>query len=211
MQASCRPAGWRPTKAVVSAPTARASSSDENPPAEPGSAGVGLTPYPLRMRRAVLAALALTCLTLVAATGCGGTSSPQANVIAPGQVVQRFKTATGKELRHAAVPDEAWDQLGLGLNESKSEVERYGIFSVYVAKPGHLAAVGSLLRDKATKKPLARDARGVYWELDSNSGTWIAYKRYRTNVVLVWFSGSRTQSVDERWRRLDRVFAGLPS
>jgi hypothetical protein len=72
-----------------------------------------------------------------------------------------------------------------------------------------LTALSSLLRDKATQKPLDRDARGVYWELDSNSGTWVAYKRYAGNVVLAWFSGSKTRAVDERWQRLDRVFAGL--
>ena len=163
------------------------------------------------MKRAVVTALALVCLTTaVSAAGCGGSSSPEPNVLAAGPVVERFKSVTGKPLRHAAVADEAWDQLGLGLNESKAEVDRYGIFSVYVAKAGHLAALGSLLRDKATKKPLARDPRGLYWELDSNSGTWIAYKRYAANVVLVWFSGSKTQAVDDRWRRLDQVFAGLP-
>jgi hypothetical protein len=142
--------------------------------------------------------------------GCGGGSSkPEATVVAPGQVMQRFKQQTGKPLRRAAVPDEAWEQLGIGLDPSQADVERYGIFSIYVAKTGHLAALSSLLRDKATRKPLDRDSQGVYWELDSNSGTWVAYKRYAGNVVLAWFSGSKTRGVDARWERLDRVLTGL--
>jgi hypothetical protein len=162
------------------------------------------------VKRVAIAALALACLasgTLLA--GCGGGSNLETTTVTPGQVVQEFKTSTGKQLQRAAVPDEAWEQLGLGLNESPTEVARYGIFSVYVGKSGHLAALASLLHDKATKKPLDRDSDGVYWELDSNSGTWIAYKRYARNVVLAWFSGSKTQAVDDRWHRLDRVFADL--
>jgi hypothetical protein len=106
-------------------------------------------------------------------------------------------------------PDEAWDQLSYGLNPSQAVLDRYGIFSVYVAKPGHVDALDSLLRDKATRKALERDARGVYWELDSNSGTWIAYKRYAGNVVLVWFSESKQRALDDRWENLDGVLADL--
>jgi len=162
------------------------------------------------VRRTAAIVLALACVAAAGlCTGCGGGKKPEAAIVAPGQVMQRFKLATGKPLQRAAVPDEAWEQLGLGLNPSQAEVQRYGIFNVYVAKNGHLDALGSLLRDKATRKLLDRDARGLYWELDSQSGTWIAYKRYAGNVVLVWFSGSTTKAVDARWQRLDRVFAAL--
>jgi hypothetical protein len=126
-------------------------------------------------------------------------------------VKERFMSETGEPLQRAAVSDEAWEQLGIGLDPTPAEVERYGIFSIYVGKSGHLAALGSLLRDKATRKALERDPQGVYWELDSNSGAWVAYKRYAENVVLAWFSGSKTRAVDARWQRLDRVLAGLPS
>jgi hypothetical protein len=37
----------------------------------------------------------------------------------------------------------------------------------------------------------------------------VAYKRYAPNVVLVWFSGAKTQALDARWVRLDNVFSGL--
>jgi hypothetical protein len=158
-----------------------------------------------------VAAIALACLTLsVVATACGSKeTAPAPELVAPGQVIQRFQKETGRELQRTAVPDEAWDQLGLGLNPSQADVKRYGIFSVYVAKQGRLTALASLLRDKATKKPLARGPQGVYWELDSQSRTWVAYKRYAQNVVLVWFSGAPTQALDARWVRLDRVFSGL--
>jgi len=150
--------------------------------------------------------------TLVAGTttGCGGAkSNSNPELVKPGQVVQRFKQETGTPLQRAAVPDDAWEQLSLGLNASKAQIERYGVFSVYVAKAGHVNALGSLFRDKATKKALERDSQGVYWELDSNSGTWVAYKRYAGNVVLVWFSGSKSKAADTRWHRLDRVLGGL--
>jgi hypothetical protein len=165
------------------------------------------------VKRAAALLLVLACVaTAWLGAGCGGgKAEPQATVVTPGQVKERFKRETGKPLLRAAVPDEAWEQLGIGLNPTAADVQRFGIFSIYVAKSGHLAALSSLLRDKATRKPLDRDSQGVYWELDSNSGTWVAYKRYAGNVVLAWFGGSKTRAVDARWQRLDRVLAGLTS
>lgn len=163
------------------------------------------------MRRAAVAVLALGCLAAAGvAAGCGeAQSEPQARLVAAGQVVGQFERETGRPLERAATTDEAWEQLSYGLDPPKALLDRYGIFSVYVAKPGHVSAVGSLLRDKATKKELERDSQGVYWELDSNSRTWVAYKRYARNVVLVWFSGSTARTVDARWQRLDSVLADL--
>jgi len=154
--------------------------------------------------------MALAVLVGGAATGCGdGKPNPQPEFVAPGQVVQRFKRETGTPLERAAVPDEAWEQLSLGLDASEAQIQRYGVFSVYVAKSGHTKALDSLLRNKATKKELERDSSGIYWELDSNSGTWVAYKRYAGNVVLAWFSGSASKEADARWQRLDRVLGGI--
>jgi hypothetical protein len=164
------------------------------------------------VRRAaiILAALA-SCLCVGLLVGCGSSdSSPEPQRLSPAQVSGQFKRDTGRALQRVAVEDPAWDQLSYGLNPSQELLDEYGIFSVYVAKPGHLAALDSLLHDKATKKALEKDPAGVYWELDSNSGTWTAYKRYPPNVVLVWFSGSKTQAVDTRFERLDRVLSGLP-
>jgi hypothetical protein len=165
------------------------------------------------VRRAAFTAQALVALALVAlGAGCGGQefeSNPAPPLVTATQVAGQFERETGRPLQRAAEPDEAWDQLSYGLNPSEAELDRYGIFSVYVAKPGHVDALDSLLRDKATRKALERDSRGVYWELDSNSGTWIAYKRYVGNVVLVWFSESKERALDARWERLDGVLAEL--
>ena len=132
------------------------------------------------MRRAALTILALLVLVVpVAATGHGGATRVSAPELVPAsQVIGQFERETGRPLQRAAEPDEAWDQLSYGLNPSPELLEQYGIFSVYVAKEGHVDALSSLLKDKATKKTLERDKDGVYWELDSNSGTWIAYRRY---------------------------------
>jgi hypothetical protein len=165
----------------------------------------------LGVRRAAAIALALVFVLAASSSGCGsGESAPQPEHVSAGQVIGKFKQETGRPLERAASEDPAWEQLGYGLNPSKQLLERYGIFSVYVAKPGHVDALGSLLKDKATKKNLKRDADGVYWERDSNSGTWVAYKRYSRNVILVWFSGSKTQALDTRFERLDRVLTDLP-
>jgi hypothetical protein len=166
--------------------------------------------YPLGPVRRI-ALLSLAVIALTALVGCGA-QSDQSQVVAltPAQVTQRFREATGRPLQPAAVSDPAWDQLGYGLDMPKSLVDRYGIFNVYVGKPGKTESLASLLKDKATDRPLARSADGIYWELDSQSKTWVAYKRYGGNVVLVWFSGSKQQVADERFERLDSILSGLP-
>jgi hypothetical protein len=163
------------------------------------------------VRRAAVIALALAVVLAVGSAGCGSAeSTPQPEFLSAGQVIGQFKRETGKPLERAATEDPAWDQLSYGLDPSRPLLDKYGIFSVYVAKQGHVDALGSLLHDKATKQALKRDAEGVYWERDSNSNTWVAYKRYSRNVVLVWFSGSKTQALDARFERLDRVLTDLP-
>jgi hypothetical protein len=163
------------------------------------------------VRRAVLIGLTLLALvTTVVAAGCGGGEADvQPDLVAASQVIGQFERETGRPLQRTAEEDVAWDQLSYGLNPSPELLEQYGIFSVYVAKEGHVDALDSLLKDKATKKALERDKDGVYWELDSNSRTWIAYKRYGRNVVLVWFSESKEQAVDARFDRLDGVLSEL--
>jgi hypothetical protein len=163
------------------------------------------------VRRAAVIALALAVVLAVGTAGCGSTeNAPQPELVSAGQVIGQFKRDTGRPLERAATEDPAWEQLSYGLDPSRELLDKYGIFSIYVAKQGHVDALGSLLRDKATKQALERDAEGVYWERDSNSDTWVAYKRYSGNVVLVWFSGSKTQALDTRFERLDRVLTDLP-
>lgn len=161
------------------------------------------------MRRIALLSLALLALSVFA--GCGAASDQtQEATLTPAQVGQTFKQATGRPLEPAAVSDPAWDQLGFGLDMPQTLVDRYGIFNVYVGKPGKTASLASFFKDKDTGKPLARDADGIYWERDSQSDTWVAYKRYSGNVVLVWFGGSKEQAADERFDRLDSILSGLP-
>ncbi|MEO8289778.1 MAG: hypothetical protein ABI649_02130 [Gaiellaceae bacterium] len=162
------------------------------------------------MRRIALLLLAVALATLVA--GCGTVAQEETQVaeVSAAQVAQRFKQAAGRPLERAPVADVAFDQLGYGLDQPKSLVDRYGIFNVYVGKEGRAEAIASLLKDKATGKPLERDGSGIYWELDSQSDTWVAYKRYQGNVVLVWFSGSTLKAADARFERLDSILIGLP-
>jgi hypothetical protein len=214
MQATRRRAGCTWLKASGSASTAppqppASRASSKSPQLEQPS---GSVPTLSGVRRAaVIVALAVAGI-LVAAflAACGSGEDEQVGLVTAGQVIGQFERDTGRPLQRAAEEDPAWDQLSYGLNPSPELLNKYGIFTVYVGKQGHAEALQSLLRDKATKKALERDAKGVYWELDSNSGTWVAYKRYSGNVVLVWFSGSKTQAVDDRFERLDRVLIDLP-
>ena len=160
------------------------------------------------MRR--IALLSLAALVLVLA-GCGAASdNSQEATLTPAQVGQTFERATGRPLEATPVSDPAWDQLGYGLDMPQSLVQKYGIFNVYVGKPGKTASLASFFKDKETGKPLERGSDAIYWELDSQSKTWVAYKRYSGNVVLVWQGGSKEQAPDERFDRLDSILSGLP-
>jgi hypothetical protein len=175
-----------------------------------GEASVQARRYSLgAVRRIALLSLAVLALAVLA--GCGAASNQtQEQTLTPAQVRQSFKQATGRELEPAAVSDPAWDQLGFGLDMPQSLVERYGIFNVYVGKPGKTASLASFFKNKESGKPLERSVDAIYWELDSQSKTWVAYKRYGGNVVLVWQSGSTEQAADERFDRLDSILSGLP-
>ncbi len=147
-----------------------------------------------------LAALAL-------AASCGGSpeEEPRPPTLTAAHVARTFAAETGRTLRRAPVSDPAWEQLGLGLAAPAGLVRRFGVFSVYVVEKRHGAALASLLSNKASGTPLEPDERGIYWERDSQSGTWIAYSRYGGNVVLAWHSERHERAVDGRWRRLDAV------
>jgi hypothetical protein len=156
------------------------------------------------------AALALALLPLALASGCGaGEEESGQAILTAGQLVQRFQEEPGSPLLREAGGDPAFRQLGFGLNPSQRLLGRYGVFSIYVVDPDHPQALTSLLRDKATGSPLEADPSGVYWERDTQSRSWIAYKRYGENVVLVWWAESAGRSADARWRRLDRVLTAV--
>ena len=160
------------------------------------------------------AATLAVLISVVALAGCGGGTAepePESGAITAGQVSRQFAESAGRALQETDVPDAAWRQLGYGLNPSRPILDRFGVFSVYVVEAGNEEAVASLLSDKANGEPLEADAKGIYWERDSLSGTWIAHTRYGENVVLTWFSEKRRKATDARWARLDRILSGLPA
>jgi hypothetical protein len=159
--------------------------------------------------------LALALLTSVAAAcGAGETTGEDETSGRPSftaqQVVVEFRQSPGQpKLRRAAGTDAAWEQLSLGLDVSPKLQRRYGTFNVYVVEPGNDEAVDSLLSNKETRKALKRSAEGIYWEFDTLSGSYVAYKRYGANVVLAWWSEREQPVTDVRFERLDRLMADL--
>ncbi len=158
-----------------------------------------------------LASLAVAVLIGLVSAACGAGGDPEdgRTAFTAAQVAGQFERETGLRLRRSAGGDEAWQQLGFGLDPSPWLLRRYGVFSVYVVEPGNGEAVASLLADEATGKPLEPDRRGIRWERDALSRTWVAHKVYGANVVLVWFSESKRPRADERWARLDASLASL--
>jgi hypothetical protein len=154
--------------------------------------------------RALAFLVALICLA--AAAGCGEASEPS---FSTEEVRAHFQAEAGAQLFRKQGPggDPAWEQLGFAENASPALIERYGVFSIYVVKPGEKDAMASLFRDTATKKPLPQ-RRGIYWELDTHSDTWTAHTRY-ANLVLVWFTEQTQPTVDARWQRLHRLLREL--
>jgi hypothetical protein len=158
-----------------------------------------------------LIAFAALLATLPVLAACGSTDSSvdPGPSITGAQVTREFQQETGRRLQEAAGTDPAWEQLSFGLNPGPELRREYGVFSVYVVEAGNEEAVDSLLSDKATGDPLEPDGRGIRWEEDSLSRTWIAYKLYGENVVLAWFSEAKRPVTDARWSRLDRILSGL--
>lgn len=166
------------------------------------------------MKRVLASALALALAFALAAAGCGSDAESdddqqQAELVTAAQVVTRFRQAPGQPRLRRAPPDEAWEQLSLGLNVPEKLLRRYGVFSVYVVKPGRSEAIRSLLTNKETRKALERNAAGIYWEYDTFSRSYVAYKRYAANVVLAWWNEQKTPGTDARWTRLDALLSGL--
>ena len=151
-----------------------------------------------------LAVILLLAVAVLAAAGCGG--SEEASLTSD-EVIAEFGAGGAPLVRKSGPGDTAWDQLGLAEDAPQRLIDRYGIFSIYVVDPGENAAMDSLFRDKATRKPLAH-RRGIYWELDTHSNTWTAHTRYK-NLVLVWFTESEQPAVDARWRRVHKLLRDL--
>lgn len=169
------------------------------------------------MRRPALISLLAALVLALATAGCGSSgesddNDQQAAPIAAQQVVQRFRTVPGMPaLRTAAAPDPSWEQLSLGLDITPAVQKKYGTFTIYVVDPEDDEAVTSLLADKDTAKPLERAAGGIYWDYDELAKSYVAQKRYGSNVVLAWWNEKGQQGTDARWQRLDALMQGLAS
>jgi hypothetical protein len=169
------------------------------------------------MRRPALVLLLLAALALAAGCGSSGDGDgddqdDQAAPVAAQQVVQEFEETPGlPELEPAAGSDPAWDQLGPGLDLPAADQKRYGTFTIYVVDPEDPEAVTSLLADKDTAEPIEADANGIHWDFDELAQSWVAQKRYGSNVVLAWWNEKAQKGTDERWRRLDRALTDATS
>jgi hypothetical protein len=162
------------------------------------------------MRRpALIFLLAAFGLAGCGSSGNGDDQEQEAAPIAAQSVVQEFSEAPGMPALVTAVPDPAWEQLGPGLDVTPAAQKRYGTFTIYVVDPEDPEAVRSLLADKDTAKPLQADADGIYWDYDELAKSYVAQKRYGSNVVLAWWNERREQGTDARWQRLDRILQGL--
>jgi nitrous oxide reductase accessory protein NosL len=164
------------------------------------------------MRRpALVILLAALALAGCGSSGDGDDEEQQTAPIAAQQVVQEFNDVPGMPELETAAPDPAWEQLGPGLDIPPAEQERYGTFTIYVVDPEDPEAVGSLLADKDTAQPLKADADGIYWDFDELAKSYVAQKRYGSNVVLAWWNEQRDKGTDERWDRLDEVMQEIAS
>jgi len=164
------------------------------------------------VKRVLASAFALALALAVVACGTATQSEDDQpkQLLTAAQVMNQFRQAPGQpKLRATAEPDVAWEQLGLGLNVPARLLERYGVFSIYVVEPSRPEAVRSLLTNKETRKALKRSAAGIYWEYDTASRSYVAYKRYGSNVVLAWWNEKRAPGTDARWTRLDALMSGL--
>ena len=173
------------------------------------------------MRRTPLIVLLLAVVAALVAAGCGAsaegvdettttTEEQEAAPIGASQLVAQFKRASGgTQLRGTATPDVAWEQLGLGLNATPAQQRQYGTFSIYVVDPDRDEAVTSLLSDKDTAQPLEQGDDGIYWDLDELAGSYVAYKRYGSNVVLAWWNELPEPVTDARFERLDALMQEL--
>jgi hypothetical protein len=129
----------------------------------------------------------------------------------------RFELGCRTEEVRDLVEDETGERLTLNPFQTNADVERidlatlparvpadvrerYGSFSVGVRVAGSEPVWSQELHNAL------RGPDGVLW-VRASSG-WLAVKRYADDVAVLWHAGDKRR-VDDRWRRLDRVFTRL--
>lgn len=132
-----------------------------------------------------------------------------APVLTQGDVVSRFKAASGSVLvvdRRASRPGR---YTALELPPSVRNLALYGDFTIWVVGTAAPEAdVAELLSDAHTGTVGAPGAGGIHWEQNTALGgtaRWLAKKRYGANLVL--WRITATPKMDASFRRLHKVLS----
>jgi hypothetical protein len=130
----------------------------------------------------------------------------------------RFELGCRTEEVREFVEDETGERLTLNPFQTNADVERIDLATLPAQVPADVRErFGSFsvgVRTVDSQQPLwsqelrnaPRGPDGVRWVRDSSG--WLALKRYADDVAVVWWAGDERR-LDERWRRLDRVFSQL--
>ena len=129
--------------------------------------------------------------------------------LTPGQVVARFRMATGGKLLVDPRANYPGHYTALGVAQSISNIGKFGRFTIYVVAPGDEEDVTRLLADGRTGVLGVAGPSAIYWESGSTMGGdhyWLAKKRYG-NLVLWWYGTAK--KVDPAFKRLHRALLAM--
>jgi hypothetical protein len=150
------------------------------------------------LRLALLAALAVSAVAVVPASG--------ATALSASQTVARFKAATGSKLQVDKRASSPGHYTALVLAPSISNQAKYGRFTLYVVAPGATNGdVRTLLTDTHTGVLGAPGPSNIFWEQGRylTGGTyWLAKKQYGANLVLWWYGPEK--KVNAAFKRVHR-------
>lgn len=156
----------------------------------------------LRVSKSLLVAAAVAGAMCVSATAA---SAP----LTPGQVVAKFRAATGGKLLVDPRANYPGHYTALGVVQSISNIGKFGRFTIYVVVPGDEEDVNRLLADGHTGVLGTPGPSTIYWEQGSTmqgDSYWLAKKRYG-NLVLWWFGSAK--KIDRTFQRLHRALLGM--
>jgi hypothetical protein len=114
------------------------------------------------------------------------------------QAKTEFRAQTGLALvnfREASTPEVT------SLRTRPYQTPRFGNFQLFVLRPGKVERMRRVFTNG-----IAPDSRGIHWVPDRMGG-WIAVTLFDRNLVLAWFTRSR--STDVSWVRLTRAVQRL--